>query len=424
MAHIAVKYRIYPTKAQMNFINKNIGANRWFWNYCIEKKQNAYLESKRTGDKALARIDGQTLRGHVKTLKEEEETKWLKDVKLNSFNYVVDHFDEAYKKFFEKKAGKPKKHKRTRSGAFTTQITKDRNIENLIDYKNNRIYLGKFIKNENGEPERFVKAKIHRKVDGTIMNMTISKDIDNRYYISFCLKVDDWKKPKSPTLDGTIGIDMGMSEAGALYGSDLKVRYGSDNIAGLTDKINRMERHLKKWSKIKSKRYSIERKKKRTGQSKGYVEAVEKCAVIQCKINRLKSYITHMMTSSIVHCENIDSIAIESLDVKEMIEKKTTNNLKEQKARKRRARRNRIVRLGEISRQLEYKAEMNGKNFVKINKWYPSSKTCSVCGYKNDNLKLTDRSWVCPHCHTEHHRDFNAAENIKNEGYRMLTSKN
>ena len=157
-------------------------------------------------------------------------------------------------------------------------------------------------------------------------------------------------------------------------------------------------------------------------QSKGYYEAMDKCSSIRERMRRITDYNTHMLTHRIVSDDRFNTIALEDLDVKSMIEKSSKQDtLGKQRRRKSNARKNKYAKFYAIKSQIEYKGKLAGKNVIKINRYFPSSQKCSACGEVYPAVKdLRISTWVCPKCGVEHHRDFNAALNIKNEGFKKI----
>lgn len=419
-ANIACKYRIYPTEAQKEYIIKNIGHNRWFWNYLISESEKAYKETK---NRPSALYE---LARRLPHMKKAEETSWLKEADATSLIYTADRVDAAYAAFHKKRAkgmsvkmaGLPKLHKRSNSGAFTKQCISQRNY---IDWGHNLIFISKKITNKDGGKEPWIKAVLHRKPQGTPKSITYSMGVDGRFYASIIFEYEAKPiKPKKATEEKTLGIDLAMKGFGSAYGSDGEVR----SVECKKDTFDRIEKHIKVWQARASRRYN--RQLKKNNQSKGYYEAIKKALALTAKLNRMKEYSTHVMTSKIVNDDRYDTISMENLDVSSMLRKLGEGAKKgEVKKRKNRARNNNNSRLGLITSQIEYKSKMTGKNFVKIDRYFPSSQKCSCCGFVFKDAKdyVTKQYWTCPKCGTDHQRDFNAAENIKKEGFRILTEE-
>ena len=358
------KYRIYPTEEQKKYFAVCFAANRWFWNYALEKIQVVFDGNKGKEEKDKIPSAQYEIARELPSLKKEEETAWLKQVDAISYIYTSQSLDAAFKKFFKKQGGFPKYKNRKYNNSYTIQVSKER--QNIIDWKNETIHVGKA-----GD----VKCIFHRKFNGEIKSITVSKKSYDFYEISI-LVYDTFNKAelKEHTYEGTIGIDMGSKEGddgGNAILSD-GTKFPVINYAKEDKKLKRLRKRLskKEWA-------------------------------------RKRAYNTHQITSYVSKNDNFDTVAIETLDVKGMLKNHfVSRNISN-------------GNMGELGRQLEYKCDWHGKNLVKVDRWFASTKTCSVCG--NKHVVKNKRSWTCPICGTYHDRDLNAAINIKEEGNRILT---
>lgn len=390
------KYRIYPTDEQKQYIDLCINANVWFWNYALNKIDEHYKETKKH---LSAQYD---VCPELKTLKKEEKTSWIKQADATSFYYTAIDLDTAFNRFFKKIADKPKYKRRGYDGSFSANIL-SRVAANSVDFKNGIINLPKAGK---------VKTIFHRQFTGTVKRFTVSKKSFDWYEVSILVD-DTFVKPEliDPTKEGTIGLDLGIKDNVILSDG---TKYNRIDTRKIDRKIKRLQKRLakKEWietgEKVFSRKYQKEIDKK--VPSKNYIKLKDKIAKLNAKKERQRKYNNHQITSSIVTNESYNTICIEDLNVSGM--------MKNHKI----ARAASNANMSEIVRQLEYKSEWHGKNVVRVGRFYASSQTCSCCGYKNENVKdLKVRSWVCPVCGTKHDRDINAAINIREEGYRIIT---
>lgn len=395
----AYKYRIYPTDDQKKQFDIAFNANRWFWNYCLEESKKEYENTGRF----LFKSD---LQPRLPKLKKEEGTKWLAQAEAYSFLYTLNNFDDALKKVFKKQGGFPKFKSKQYSNSYTHNVAVKQKTSDIINWSKGTVNLGKKI----GD----VKVIFHRRFYGQVKRITISKKSYDFYEASFL--VDDnvpKQDKKKPTLEGTIGIDMGIkADSNAIF---------SNGTTMPTINVEKEEKHLKKLkhelSKKKwidtgevhfSKKYNknVEIKK----PSKNYIKLKDKIAKIEDRIKRQRNYNTHQISSTLMKDDNIDTIAIEDLNVKGMVK---NHHLASKVCN---------ANMYELKRQLTYKSDWYGKNLVQVGRFYPSSQICSNCGYKFTGTKdLSVRDWICPKCGTHHDRDVNAAVNIKKEGYRILS---
>ena len=399
----AYKYRIYPSEEQKRYFSVCFAANRWFWNYALDKIVKVFEENKTKEEKDKIPSAQYEIARELPNLKKEENTSWINQADAISFIYTSQDLDGALKKFFKKQGGFPKFKNKKYQNSYTIQVNKKR--QNIINWKNGFIHIGKAGK---------VKCVLHRKFNGEIKAVTVSKKSYDFYEIS--ILVDDiFNKAKlqQHTYEGTIGIDMGSKDSedgGNAILSD-GTKFPVINYKKEDKRIKKLKRKLskKEWIKTGEKKFSKKYNKEVEVKipSKNYIKLKDKIAKLEDKIARRRAYNTHQISSYVAKNDNFDTVAIETLNVKGMLRNH------------RNARCNANGNMGELGRQLAYKCEWFGKNLVKVDRWFASTKTCSVCGNK---YKVGEkRSWTCPICRTHHDRDINAAINLKEEGHRILT---
>jgi len=347
-----MKYRLKPNKAQQELINKHVGASRFLYNLALETKTVAYLGNK----VSLSRYD---LQKQIPELKKECE--WLKEINSQSLQYVLLNLDTAYKKFF-KGDGFPKfKSKHRGKQSFT--------IPQNVKVKNNKLIIPKF--------REGIKIILHRELKGVIKQATISRTPTGKYYVSILVDTKT-EYPTKPIIKEktTIGIDLGIKDFAIT--SDGEV---FDNPKYLRKSESRLKYLQRKYSKYKGKR-----------TKKLLTTLHEKVA------NQRKDYL-HKVSTLLIR-EN-QTIALETLNIKGMQKNhKLAKSISD-------------ASWGMFVDMLNYKAEWNGVNILRVGTFFPSSKTCNNCGHINKNLQLKDRVWVCDNCKTELLRDVNAAKNIK-----------
>lgn len=391
-------FRIYPTEEQKRYINQCIAAKRWWWNYVLGKINQIYEETK----KHTSAIDFDK---ELPILKKQPETSWLKKVDSTLFHYVEASMDDSFDRFFKKQGGKPEFKSKTYDGSYTSHIL-TAEIDTCIDFEHGYIKLRKAGK---------VKTVFHRKFKGTPTAFHISKKSFDWYEVSIQTSTQKEKVPMMPvTYEGTVGIDLGVKQDSNAILSDGKKFQCVDTSRlevrkkRLQKKLARQQRKVKTGEKVFSKRYNKEVDK--TVPSKNYIKTKDKIAKICNKIQRIRKYNTNQITAYVANNNDINTVCMENLNLKGMVK---NHNL---------ANRVTNANMGELKTQLQYKLADRGKHFVQVDRFFASSQTCSCCGYVNKDVKnLNVRSWICPNCHTKHDRDVNAAINIKNEGYRILT---
>ena len=365
---LAYKYRIYPTKEDKVLLAKHFGCCRFLYNHFLTYRKEEYQK----GNKVSYYITQKELT-KMKTLK---KYSWLNEVASQSLQMAIQQLDDAYKKFFRQQGGYPNyksKHNSIQSCSFPQNIK----------IKENRVYLPKFTKNG-------IKAKFHRDIPegSSIKQATITKK-NNKYYISISFD-DNLPIPKPIIAQTSIGLDMGIN---SLIATSKDVKIANPRY---TKKYARM---LKLASRHLSRKQHSRKKGDTTPKSKRYLKQQRKVAKIHEKIANSRSDYIHKITNEITN--QYDVICIEDLNVKGMIKNhKLSKHIAD-------------VAWGELRRQLEYKSERKGKILIKVDRWLPSSQTCSSCLSPTGKKPLNIRKFTCPICGTVHDRDNNAAKIIE-----------
>ena len=358
----AYKFRIYPTNEQQIALAKAFGCCRWFWNYSLNLCQKTYL----TTGKGLSRG---AIQGLLPSLK--KEYSWLTDAYSQCLQYVALNLSTAYKNFFEKRTGFPR--------------FKSKHGKQSISYPSNVKLDGDYLK----LPGKvgLIYCKQDRKFDGQIKTVTVSLNPDGKYYAS--VLVDDGRAiPQFSTEGKAIGIDLGLTHF-CITSNGSKF----DN-----------PRHTTKYARnLKKKQQSLARKQK---SSKNRYKAKSKVSKVHSKIRRVREDFLHKLSRKIVNENQV--IAVENLNVKGMVR---NHNL---------AKAISDCGWGQFCTMLKYKSEWSGKTYIEVDRFFASSKTCSVCLNRVDSLSLDIRDWTCSQCNTHHDRDVNAAINIRNEALRIL----
>lgn len=373
----AYRCRIYPTKEQAAQIEKTFGACRWVFNLCLETKKAAWECEK----KNLSQFD---LMKQL-TIWKKTVAPWLYEVSNPALQQSIRDLDAAYQNFFRRvkngeKPGYPKfKSKRDGNQSYRDAFTNN----NIAVIDDTHIKLPKL---------GIVKCRGLQEINGRIISATIRRVPSGKYYVSLCCA--DVPEPDMPLGENEIlGIDVGIK--------DLMTR--SDGVKVPNNK------YLKKSEKkLRREQRKLSRRKK---GSNNWKKQKRKVALVYEKVSNQRKDAIHKATTQAVR--ESKAIAVEDLNVKGML--KNHNSAKSTSD----------ASMSEIIRQLQYKCEWYGRDFVKVDRFFPSTQICgncgAVCGPKGFS-ELRKRDWTCPECGAHHDRDLNAARNIAKEGMRLLES--
>lgn len=360
----ATKIRIYPTASQEEKLAKAFGCARWFWNNSLAETQKIYQETgKGLGQFAL----------NARLPKLKQEFDWLGETHSQVLQSVSLHLSRAFVNFFERRAAYP--NFKSKYGKQSIQYPQGVKI-----LSEKRISLPKI---------GTIEAVVHRKIIGNIKTVTVSKTQSGKYFASI-LSETGVDKPIVSYEGKAVGIDVGLTHLavtsdGSKFDNPRHVLRAEKNLKRKQQKLSR---------KLKG---SNSRNKARLLVAKAH----EKTA------NARKDWL-HKLSRRLVDKNQV--IAVEDLHVKGMMK---NHNL---------AKAIGDVGWGMFTTMLEYKCGMEGKGFIKVNRFFPSSKTCNVCLHTQPKMPLHIRNWQCNKCGTSHDRDVNAATNIRNEALRMIAA--
>ena len=352
----AYKFRLYPNKAQIELLSKHFGCTRFVYNYFLNQRKEQY---KLTGKSDNYYTQTKTLT----ILKKQKETVWLKEVNAQTLQFAIKSLEAAYANFFHKRAKFPIFKSKHSKNSFT--------VPQFASVSDCRLFIPKF---KDG-----IKCRVHREIKGKIGKVAITKTPSGKYFVSVFTE-EEYETSLKKT-GKSVGIDMGLKDL--LITSD--------------GEIFKNNRYTRKYEyKLAKAQQHLSRKKK---GSKGFENQKLKVARLHEKISNSRADYLHKCSIYIIR--RYDTICIEDLNVKGM---ERNHHLAKSIA---------DASWGRFVSMLTYKADWNDKKVVKIDRYFPSSQTCNVCGYINKDIKdLSIREWECPICHTHHNRDVNAAINI------------
>src|SRR3569832_2106680 len=364
MLHKAVKVRLYPTLEQQTLLAQHFGCSRWWWNYALNKSIETYKESgKSLGQSAL--------NAFLPKLKKAEETSWLSECYSQVLQATTLNLTTAYKNFFAGRARFPR--------------YKSRHGKQSIQYPLNVKVLDGFVQFP-GKVGK-VKAKLHRKIEGTIKSVTVSLDPSGKYFASI-LTSTEGENPAVRAEGRVIGIDLGLTHFAIT--SDGKKVSKYDN-----------PKHLAKHEKnLKRKQQKLAKKQKGSNSRN---KAKKTVAKVYERVTKSRQDFLHKLSRKLVNENQV--VVVENLNVKGMV--RNHNLAKAISDSEALASLRASAGWGTFTNFLAYKLEKKGGKLVEIDRWFPSSKLCSNCYYQIDELSLDVREWTCPHCGTHHDRDGN-----------------
>jgi putative transposase len=352
--------KLNPTKSQIVFLRKSCGVARFAYNWALSKWKLDY----ENGINNCA----YTLIKHLNSIK-KEEFSWMQETAKTCSQYAIHNVEKAYHNFFKRNANFPKFHKKGIHDSFVS-------VENSLSFKQQdyKIWIPRL---------GWVKCAENLRFEGKINNVVV-KRVADIWFAVVNVQIEDIPIDKPITCENqaVVGIDMGIKSMMVL--SDGTVYENPKALKSNLKSLKRLQRGLNR--KVKG---SNNRKKQ-----------ITKVARKHYRISCIRKNAIHQATTEIVN--KYDKIIIETL--------KPTNMVKNHKL----AQAISDVSFGEIARQLAYKALWQGKELIKADQWFPSSKLCSCCGNKKAVLKLSERTYKCDNCGLVIDRDLNASINLAN----------
>lgn len=371
--HKTYRYRVYPTDAQKEQLKHTFGCSRYVYNWALDMRTEAYHS------------DGESV-GYYETkkrltkLKKREDHDWLYNVSSVALQESVRNLEQVFTNFFEGRAEYP---------SF-----KSKGSGQVAHYLKNAFTLS-------GDREKRPEVKLakqsqpldirwSRDLGGEVKKLCVTKDASGRYHICFTCTVEV-ASGELPRAGSSVGVDLGLSDVivtSGGYESGNPKHYHSDQkrLAKAQRRLSRKEEGSENWKKQK-----------------------KRVASIHAEIEDKRQDFIHKLTTRLV--KNHDVICVESLAVKNMQQNRClASHIAD-------------ASWGNLVRQLRYKCKWHGRTLVEVDRWFPSSKRCHVCGHTRGELSLGEREWTCKECGCVHDRDKNAAENLKQVGTAGLAGK-
>ncbi len=375
----AIKVRLYPNKTQEQTLNKVLGCYRFVYNQMLALKQQKYNENKTSlGLTELSKY-------FYGTLRKDEQYVWLKEQNTKVMQQALRQMLTAYDRFFKQHNGFPKfKTKKDKQSAlFPLEAISKRN-----GFNERKITLTKPLKSIKFRCSDLYHKRLQRYKD-EIRSATLSKTKSGNYFLSILIDLPQDEVVKFGKTNKHVGIDLGIKDFAVT--SDGEVFENKHFFKKQEKKIKRLQRQLSKKQKG-----SNNRNKQRIKIAKAFERLTnQKVAYIHSVVNELLTF--------------YDTVFMEDLNVKGILKNHHLAKVVQE------------VGFYQFKEILCNKATVNNKQVVLIDRFYPSSKICSVCGYKKTDLALKDRYWICHNCGTYLDRDINAAINILHEGERIIS---
>lgn len=354
MQHRAYKFRIYPTPEQETVLRKTLGACRFVYNWALAQRREAWVQQKKSvsynvSSKALTEF------------KEAPEREWLSEVSSVCLQQSLRNLDSAFVNFFKKRSAYPAFKSRKNGGSA-------RFMDNAFRIEGDSLFLAKI--------KTPISVRWSRTLPSQSSQVTISQNAAGQWFASFLCEEEIEKLPVS---QNRVGIDVGIESFctlsnGEKFSQPKSVRRARKKLA----RLQRQHSRKQKGSKNREK-------------------ARRKVARLHQHISDVRKDFLHKLSTKLIRENQV--IALEDLNVRGMMKnRKLSRAISEQGWR-------------DFRSMLEYKAEWYGREILVVDRFYPSSKTCSCCGAKA-SFGLDVREWTCGGCGANHSRDVNAAKNI------------
>ena len=393
MLTVAHRIQLMPNNKQKTYFRKAIGCARFAYNWGLAEWKRRYKEGERG-------ITGRKLQKDFIAIR-KEQFPFTYEVTKSATMHAFDDLQAAFNNFFNHKANYPTKHKKKDGeGSFYFEI--DRRYQHIADINPYAKYLRGVAYNINGKHQYlkvpnlgYVKLSQRLRFNGKPISVRVSQEGD-KFFASIFVEITEEEYHRTHPLvkqekHGAVGIDFGLDEAMTL--SDGIAIHNPRTLKKHQRKITRLSRQLSKRQHAKTKQERLQGVKR----SNNYRKLSRRLGKEQRHVAAIRQDFTQKLTTILT--THYQAICIEDLNVKGMQRGKLAKSVSD-------------MAFGELRRKIEYKAAMNGVAVTVADRFYPSSKTCSHCGAKKDDLTLRDRTFVCPECGHTINRDLNAALNL------------
>jgi putative transposase len=363
--HKAYRYRLEPATDQAHRLRQFAGARRYIWNWALQQRRDFYRQTGKG-------LPAKELSARLTALKTQPETAWLKEMDSQLLQQALADVYRAYTNYFERRARRPRFKSRKRDKVRFR-------IPQRVHVVGNTVVVPKIGR---------VRLRLSRPIEGSTKSATFTQDACGHWHVSFVVETP-MPAVALPLPDPaqTVGLDLGLG--------DVVVPTDAPKVPAPRF-YRRAQRVLRRAQRVHSRR-------KKGGSNRE--KARRRVARIHQRVANQRTHFCHDLTTKLI--KNHQAVCIEDLNVKGLARTKLATSFYD-------------AALGQIRQQLLYKGEWYGVHVVVVDRFYPSTQLCSVCGFQNHALTLADRTWTCPACGTVHDRDLNAAINVKTEGLRLL----
>ena len=359
------RFRMEPTETQQLELERTAGVSRYIYNWGLARYQSHY---KTTGKS----LPWGELSRELTQLKKAEH--WLYDFDSQLMQQALANLKRAYVNFFEGRAGFPK-FKKKKSARQSFRIPQRVKIES-----GGGVYVPSM---------GSIKIRQSQPVELPTKSATFKRTGVGHWFVTLVAEFEIPAAKAPIRAERAIGFDAVLQPPNYLVGSDGSEVPAPRCYRAAQKRLRRASRHFSRCKK----------------GSHNHSKARIRLAKVHQDITNLRQEFLHQLSHLAISTWEV--VCFEDLSLRSLAKTKHAKSWLD-------------ASFGELLRQMEYKALWNSKHFVQVDKFFPSTKLCSECGYKNDDLGLSDRRWTCPACETQHSRDFNSARNLKTEGLRIL----
>ncbi|MDJ0618614.1 MAG: RNA-guided endonuclease TnpB family protein [Calothrix sp. MO_192.B10] len=360
-----LKVRIYPNKEQEISLAKSFGCSRFVWNFYLNKTNTQY---EKTG-KGMTYCQ---MAKDLTQLKKLTDYEWLRFPTAAVLQQSLKNLESAFKNFFSKRAGFPK--------FKSKHVLQSIRFPESCSIKDGGLKLPKL---------GIVKASLSKNINGKIKSVTVDKTSTGKYFAAILFETKDLTTDKKGKISG---IDLGLNSLVTVFDGETCYK---------VDPIKPTRKYAKR---LRIRQKALSRKVK---GSKNRRKAIKVVACIHEKISNTRQDFLHKLSRKLVDENQV--IVAENLCVKGLARTNLAKSIHD-------------AGFGMLLNFISYKLEREGGKFIQVDRFFPSTKLCYCCGYKNDLLNLSIREWICPSCQTTHDRDENASRNLRAEGIRILST--